>query len=250
MKFFLKGIRMQHLLPNMNYQERMARAQQKRQAILKFLAHGEVSTTRAIVARLLKTSEMSADRTLQSLVRDGCLKTEQHMVNSRKIQIFGITSHGLALADQPDGKEFELGRTNSSYIYHHLQTQHARLQAEEAGWQDWTPGKILYNQNFLKVPDALGTRPDGVLVALEIERHIKSKKRYESIISAHLQNISQKKFSEVHYLCEEGLHTKVKAIFNAIQYIPVKGERVRLEQKHRDRFKFFDLKNWPTEDLS
>lgn len=74
-------------------------------------------------------------------------------------------------------------------------------------------------------------------------------KRYETIISAHLQSISQKKFDEVHYLAADGLHTKIKAIFTAIQYIPVKGERVKLEQKHRDRFKFFDLKTWPLEEL-
>ena len=237
----------QNPLPNMKYLERMARAQEKRHAILQFLGSGETYTTRAVTARLLKTSEMSADRTLQALTRDGCLKTEWHQVNSRKVLIFGISAHGLALANQAIGKEFELGRTNSSYISHHLQTQKARLQAEEAGWQNWIPGKILYNQNLLKVPDALGTRPDGTLVAVEIERHIKSRKRYESIISAHLQNISQKKFDEVHYLSEGGLHIKVKAIFDAIQYIPVKGERVKLEQKHRDRFKFFDLKTWPGE---
>lgn len=237
----------QNLLPSMGYQERMARAQDKRQAILQFLASGELYTTRSITAKLLKTSEMSADRTLQALLRDGCLKIEVHLVNSRRMAVFGISSHGLALVDQVDGKEFELGKTNPSYISHHLQTQKARLQADEAGWTSWTPGKVLYNQGLLKVPDALGTRPDGVKIALEIERHIKSKKRYESIISAHLQNISQKKFDEVHYLSEQGLHLKIQAIFESIQYIPVKGERVKLEQKHRDRFKFFDLKTWPQE---
>ena len=237
----------QNLLPNMNYEERQARSQEKRQKILNFLASGEVYTTRSIASRLLKTSEMSADRTLQALLRDGCLKGEAHLVNSRRTAIFGISSHGLALVDRPNFKEFELGKTNPSYISHHLQTQLARLQAQEAGWQNWIPGKILYNQNLLKVPDALGTRPDGVKIALEIERHIKSRKRYESIISAHLQNISQKKFDEVHYLSEQGLHLKIQAIFESIQYIPVKGERVKLEQKHRDRFKFCDLENWPRE---
>lgn len=237
----------QNVLPVMTYQDRMARAQEKRQAILQFLASGEMYTTRAIAARLLKISEMSADRSLQALVRDGCLKVEEHQVLSRNVLIFGISSHGLALADQVDGKEFELGRTNSAYIPHHIQIQHARLQAEEAGWRNWMPGKVLYNKGLLKVPDSLARKPNGTVVALEVERHVKSKKRYESIISAHLQAISQKKFDEVHYLSEGGLHTKIQTIFNAIQYIPVKGERIKLEQKHRDRFKFHDLKTWPGE---
>lgn len=239
---------MQHLnLPIMTYRARMARAQEKRQAILQFLASGETYTTKAITAKLLETSEMSADRSLQALVRDGCLKVESHLVKARNVLIFGVSAHGLALADQVDGKEFELGKINSSYITHHLETQLARLQAEKAGWHDWMPGKILYNQTLLKVPDALATKHDGTTVAIEIERHVKSRKRYEAIISSHLQSISQKKFDEVHYLAEGGLHTKILAIFNAIQYIPVKGERVKLEQKHRDRFKFHDLKTWPGE---
>lgn len=237
-----------HNLPNLTYVERMQRAHEKRQALLQFLGSGEVYTTRLIASQILKTSEMSADRTLQALMRDGCLKSEVHLVNSRRTTLFGITAHGLALVDQIHGKEFELGKTNPSYIPHHLQTQQARLQAQTAGWISWQPGKVLYNQGLLKVPDALARMPEGGEVAIEIERHVKSKKRMESIISSHLQSISQKKFDEVHYLSGGGLHTKVKAIFDAIKYIPVKGERVRLEQKHRDRFKFFDLQTWPGEE--
>lgn len=94
---------------------------------------------------------------------------------------YGITPHGLALVNETERPYFELGRMNASYVPHHLATQTARLTAEAAGWTNWQPGKILYKTGLLKVPDALCVTLDHRKVAIEIERNIKTKKRYEEI---------------------------------------------------------------------
>ena len=233
-------------LSPMSFSDKQARAAEKRQAILEFLASGETYTTLAVAARVMGCSDRSAIRTLDALIRDGAMKSESLFVQSRRIRLFGITPHGLALANEFDSSYFEPGRTNPSYVPHHLATQQARLAAEAGGWSGWQPGKTLGKAGFLKVPDALATRPDGTTVAIEIERHAKTKKRYEQVISCHLQEITKKSWGEVHYLTPPELILPLQNIFQRIETIPVKGERVQLVDKHRARFRFFSLAEWPS----
>ena len=232
-------------IPKMTYDERQARAQAKKDTILGFLASGEVYTSVVVATQVMATSPSAAERTLTSLVRDGALKFESHMVGSRKMYLYGITPHGLALMDRFDRPYFQLGRINSAYIPHHLETQRARLAAEEAGWTNWVPGKLLHGQSLKKIPDAIAVSSAGVRVAIEIERHIKTPKRYEEIISAHLQSISKKLWREVHYLTPDGLAMRVAKAFENVKSVPVNGDRVQLEQAHRERFCFYELKGWP-----
>ena len=238
---------MHNHLPVMTHNQRQARAMAKRQLLLQFLASGEVYTNTSVASKIMSASQRSAQRTLSALVLNGSLKVESHMVESRKTFIYGITPHGLAICDKFDKPFFQLGKTNSSYITHHLQTQQARLAAESCGWTDWQPGKILYNQNLPKVPDAIATSPTGVRIALELERTTKSQKNYESVISGHLKSMTKKLWSEVHYLTPPGLSERVQRAFQHVQSVPVNGDRVQLEQIHRDRFKFYELQNWPNE---
>lgn len=231
--------------PAMSHAEKMARASAKRTLILNFLASGEVYTTCAIAAQVMACSISSAERTLASMVMASELKTESHFIGSRKTFVYGISNHGLALADQFDNPTFEPGRTNSAYIHHHLQGQLARLQAEAAGWSGWRPGKILYNQGLKKVPDALCTSPSGVVVALENELSIKSRKRLEEIIAAHLQAVSKSIYREVHYLTPPNLKEPLKNAFGRIETVPIQSTRVQLTQAHRDCFKVFTLEEWP-----
>lgn len=232
--------------PRMSFLEKQSRADAKRELVLQFLASGEVFSTVTMLSRVISASPSSTTRTLDYLTRDGAVKSEIHMIRCRHSHIYGITPHGLGLVGKFDARYFELGKTNAAYIPHHLDTQVARLNAEDEGWKDWQPGKALYGQSLEKVPDALATDPGEKRVAIEIERHIKTPKRYAEIISAHLQAITQKRWAEVHYLCPDGLHKKVEAAFAHIDSVFVKGERVPLLQKHRDCFKFFALNSWLT----
>lgn len=232
-------------LPRMTYAERQARNEAKRLLTLRFLASSEVYTSVPIAALVMACSTSSAERTLAGLARDGALKSEVHFVQSRKLKLYGITPHGLAIAGEFDSPPFEVGRVNSAYISHHLQTQVARLNAEAAGWTDWKPGKVLHGLGLKKVPDALVLSPTGRRVAIELERHVKTQKRYAEIISSHLQSITQKNWDEVHYISTPELVLPLKNIFQKIETIPVLGERHKLEEKHRARFQFFALNDWP-----
>lgn len=233
--------------PKMSYAQQQARAAAKRKLVLDFLASGEQFFNAEIASILLSTSRSSALRTLASMVKGGELKTEEHLIKSRKVVLFGITTHGLAMANVFDQNAFERGK-NPSYLTHHFQTQLARLKAEDQGWTNWTPGKTLHDKGLKKIPDALATSPNSKRVAVEIERNIKTPKRYQEIIGAHLLGCSNKLWDEVHYLTPDGMSGRLHKLFLSITRVnvPTLGELV-LEPLHYNRFKFYDLNNWPGE---
>lgn len=156
----------------MSPQEIKARARAKRGLVLNFLASGEVWTTTEIACQLLQCARPCAQSTLKQLEKEKEITAGIVDTGIRKIAVYGITSHGLAVAGQFGGRGFD-GPTSikPAYIAHHVDTQRARLLAEAASWHDWKPGKALYGTGFLKVPDALVTAPDGTVVSIEIERH-------------------------------------------------------------------------------
>lgn len=231
--------------PAKPHSENMQRAEEKRQKILNFLARGEVYSTAQMIADHMSCSKSSAERTLAAMVSRKELNSEDHLVKGYRCKIFGITAHGLAIADALDFKPFKLGKTSSLAINHHLQTQQARIAAERAGWTEWKPGKILYGLGLKKVPDAIAKAPSGVVVAIEIENQVKTIARIENIIAEHLQCVSQNKWREVHYLSPKNISIALPKAFSKIQTIPIKSERVQLQQVHRNIFKFFDADNWP-----
>lgn len=130
-------------------------------------------------------------------------------------------------------------------IQHYLDTQRARLAAEHAGWTAWIPGNRLA-KNIKKRPDAVATHPSGHRVAIEIERSIKTIKRYEAIFAAYLQMIKAGDYAMVHYVCPDATFApRLSRLFQLIQAVPVVGERVPITDKHRARFPVYALQNWP-----
>jgi len=234
-------------LPVMTHAQRTARAQAKAEILLKFLGSGEVYTTADIASSLLQIDRSRAAACLKSLEQAGALKSEAHEVRARVTKLFGITPHGLALAGCFDNPHFELGRTNPSWITHRLATQRMRIAAEAAGWTDWTPERAILNQGLKlkKVPDAAATDPAGRRVAVEIERHCKTPKRYSEIIVAYLLEIKAGRYQEVHYVCPTGTEKLIEKSFSRIESVKFNGEVVKLEAKHRARFKFFSFDTWP-----
>ena len=88
--------------------------------------------------------------------------------------------------------------------------------------------------------------PSGHRVAIEIERSIKTIKRYEAIFAAYLQMIKQGDYAIVHYVCPDAAFApRLSRLFQLIQAVPVVGERVPITDKHRARFPVYALQNWP-----
>lgn len=225
-----------------------ARASEKRKKILNFLSSGEVWTTVAVVNLLLGCSRQSSLRTLKNMKKAGSIKTE--MCGTQ--QLFGISGHGLALAEaaHDDTKEFELSKTNPSFINHHIQTQIARLRAEACGWHSWQPGKILHSANpkFKKIPDSMAIRGDGRTVAIEIELHIKSQKRMVEILGIYIEQLIQKRHDLVCYVTPEP--EALRRALERVKTVMVKGNVVPVSESHRSRFIVVSIDEFPSTPTS
>lgn len=230
-------------IKKMSRQEIDARATEKRTKILFFLSSGESWTTCHVINILIGCSRQSSLRTLVSMKNDGLIKSEI----CGKTQIFGISAHGLALAEgaHEHCKEFELGKTNPSFINHHIQTQFARLRAEAVGWHSWQPGKILYSQTprLKKIPDALATRADGRVVAIEIELHVKSNKRMTEIFGLYIEQLIQKKHDLIYYITPNP-----EALARALERVKttrVNGGVITVTESHLARFVVVSIDEFP-----
>lgn len=237
---------MTHNLPSMTHTERCARAQEKTSILLKFLGSGEVFTTAQIAAQLWNVDRRRAAAGMRSMETRGLLKSEMHDVRAQDVCVFGITPHGLALADAYGNPRYEIGRTNGAQIEHRICGQRMRIKAEALGWTGWTPERVIrLTPNLKKIPDAAVIAPDGRRIAVEIERSIKTPKRYQEIIVAYLQEIKAGRYTEVHYVSPPGIEKLVRGTFDRIDSVKFGGEVVKLEAKHRARFRFFSFDNWP-----
>ena len=82
-------------------------------------------------------------------------------------------------------------------------------------------------------------------MAIEIERTIKTRKRYQAIIREHLTQIRQGGWQVVFYLTPDGMAARLKKVFDSIDHVVFDGQRVAIEDAHRKRFRFLDLSAWP-----
>jgi hypothetical protein len=126
-----------------------------------------------------------------------------------------------------------------------LECQRIRIASEAAGWTNWTTDRDLHLQGLKKIPDAVATDPAGVRVAIELERHAKTPKRYAEILAAHLLQVKAGHYSRIEYVSPPGDERLIRNSMQKVASVKVNGEAVKLEQKHRDRFTFHSIADWP-----
>jgi hypothetical protein len=239
-------------LEKTTYEQRMARAGAKRNMLLDFLAD-ETWTTQQIVERLLRCTRWTASRTLQAAERDKLVRVEK----VGRYTLYGITGAGIAETDKITMPEYEFGHVREHLIEHTLGVQHARVEAEALGWTNWTPARRINSRpdegdrrkalmkSGVKLPDALVTRPDGRKVAIEIERTVKSRRRYGGVIANHITAILQKRYDLVHYISPDGKAGTLKRIFDSIATVRIDSQVKQLTDAQRSRFRFYDIGDWP-----
>lgn len=221
----------------MPHAEKLARSQSKRDLVLKLLSKGEVYLTIDVACELLGLSRPTTLATLRKLEALGCLKTEAMIVpwndHPRNTILFGITPTGLAhTGADPTAPVFELGRTNPLYVQHHRHCQILHVRALTLGWKGWVSERTLRDKNvkLRKIPDAIGLDPDGKRVAVEMERSVKSTKRYEKVQELYLTDLKSGKIDRVAYVCPPRIVNNVQKLFRHVE-------------KHN--FQFFTIDGWP-----
>lgn len=229
--------------------ERKARTEQKRRVILRFL-RSETWTTYSVLAELLQIAHATTLReTVARMERDGEVVTETVQLGMINHKLIGITPHGQALAWRADSgeplveKHYERGRVGVTTAHHTLDLQRLRIRLARVGWKDWTNSDRIapeqranaqVKSKSYKRPDALARHPVRGVIAIECERHVKTRKRYQMIIESHLAGMKQGKFSAVAWACPTPeIAATLRRIIDSIEYVRVLGQSIKLGQDER-----------------
>lgn len=237
--------------------ERAQRAADKRRVLLRFL-RDEVYTTTPIAALLLGLSERQARRTVAGMERDGLLRTERvEIAPGYAYMLHGITAHGQAHAfnidtEQPSPRYFGDRRVSPMFLPHGLTLQRLRVQAERAGWRDWTPGDRLAGFDNDARPDAVATDTQGVLWCVECELTVKTTKRYQSVLFSRLRSIKEGRYARVVWICKDADTAKrLRAIIFSIceftrEHAGQKQKVVIDPARHHPLLHFTSITEFPT----
>lgn len=233
----------------LNPAERKARTEQKRRLILRFL-RTETFSTPAVLSELIGTHDpRTITRTANALARDGLVVRDVVQIGWRNVHLIGITAHGQAMAWRADDGEeliekvYEKGRVGLTVIDHTLDLQRLRIRLSRAGWKGWVNADhispeartraAVQNKGY-KRPDALVRHPQSGVVAIECERSIKGRKRYQAVIESHLASIKAGNFSAAVWTCPTPeLATALQRVLDGIEYVRVQGSSIKLGPDER-----------------
>lgn len=232
------------------HDERMAAHAEKRRRVLAFL-RTETWTTPGVLSELIG-DRSSASRLVSSLERDGLVVVESLPFGRKAV---GITPTGqaeaAAVTGKPPGRAFERGRVPVSTLDHRLNLQRLRISLARAGWSGWVyPDRQPVAQKSRKDthrPDAVVTTPGGVRVALEVERTVKTAKRYRFVIGRHLAQISAGMYTYVIYACPTpAMAAAVAAVVHKLGHVVVSGQDKKLTADDFLRFSFLSYQEVPS----
>lgn len=188
---------------------------------------------------------------------------QKYVFKSRlgSLAIWGITQDGLAVVISPDDRvfppRFEPSKLKGWNLDHHLDNQQVRLILEQKGATGWINGdrNTFLNQfNVKHRPDGLITLPNGRRIAIETERSLKTKGRYQQIIASHLKARTQSSWFYVFYIVpDEQKKRALLLLFETIKHVIENNQHVTLEAKHRNVFRVYtmeELKNLELTDYA
>ncbi|AUQ24932.1 hypothetical protein HJ580_07470 [Dickeya zeae] len=120
--------------------------------------------------------------------------------------------------------------------------QAARLILEKKGATGWINGDrstFLSQCQVKHRPDGLITFPDGQVIAVETERRLKTKARYQSIIASHLLARTHKHWMYVFYIVPDPQKKRaLELLFASIKHVIVNHQPIPLEVRHRNVNRF------------
>lgn len=223
---------------------RAARTAEKRDIILRFL-RDELYTTSAVIALLLGCAERGTRATLAAMERDELIKRHniRLMPQLPPVVIVGITAHGQGMAYNPEAgesirlKHFEPARVDLKNLQHTTDTQRLRVVSSGA-WRQWvSTDRLTATLKGVKKPDAVCLTTSGERIAIECERNVKTRQRYEGFFAAHLMAMRHKKWSRVVIAAPTSDMTRrISDALSAIRTTSLAGERIKVDETARALF--------------
>jgi hypothetical protein len=235
------------------HQERIMRAASNRSVVLSFLRTELFSTPQILGALVGFESRQAIHKLLKKL--ESTEEIRRHVVETLGggLTIWGITAHGQACAFDPDIEKvvsatFEPSRFSESTLRHSLDVQLLRVAAQKAGWNNWQNGdRMGVAAKDGKRPDALAVSPAGKRVAVEVERTMKTTKRYEIILVQYLKLLKSGEIDLVVWASPtDDFSKRLRAIITSIQTVRVEGKKVAIDPvRHHCNLRFVSYETWP-----
>ncbi|QRN37480.1 MobC family replication-relaxation protein [Pectobacterium carotovorum] len=230
-----------------DYRERRERHCEKIQILLNFLKEETYSDFKTLMLLFDYKNHKPLYLLLAKAIDTGLI--QKHEINTRMVKttLWGITNDGLSVVATPheDGfpARFEPSKVTGWTLIQRLDRQLARLLLEKKGAYGWLSGADSTFRSRYEVyhrPAGVITLPDGTVIAVETERHLKTKARYQSIITNHLLARSQKHWMYVFYIVPDSQKKlALELLFNSIKHVIVNHQRIPLEAKHRHVFRVY-----------
>lgn len=221
--------------------------------ILSFLLEEGYSTAK-VLAQFLKMTPNGVQRTLRKMEAKELIKahTVSFELSSWNLKVWGLTPTGMLLATPEDEKFkfFEVSRVKPITIAHGLALQRVKVVALRFGWEQWkSSSKMLQNANlnrstWLQVPDAVAMSPKGRKIAIELERTVKTPKRYVEILANYAEMLSSEIIAEVIYICPENIAKRLERLFHRIEKIIFRGKVIPVPEGLLKRFYFVTYDEW------
>lgn len=234
------------LIPH-SHADRMAAQATKRRRLLAWLRL-EIWTTPAIAGDVMGVTDRRTIRdTLAAMSRDGLIALDEIEIPLGVLKVLGITMDGQSAAAGLErdmiGSAYERGRIGLTVLDHTLDLQTLKLSCLRAGWKNWNkPDSKKWGKAYR--PDAIAVTPDGVVVCIECERTIKTKKRYATIFSNHVTGLGKKAFSHVIYAAPTPEKARnIERLLRSIHLLQVAGETVSAGKTIDAHFTFVTYEN-------
>ncbi|QWA10366.1 molybdopterin-guanine dinucleotide biosynthesis protein MobC [Sodalis ligni] len=231
------------------HSDRTARNSEKIKRLLNFLKEETYSDFKTLMLLFGFRDHKSLYSLLSKVEGMGLI--QKHVLESRtmKVSLWGITSDGLAVVLTPDDAifpaRFEPSKVTGWTLEHHFDNQVARIILEKKGATGWINGDHTTFLNRYQVshrPDGLITLPGGTVIAIETERRLKTKARYQSIIASHLLARTNKYWIYVFYIVPDPQKKRaIELLFDSIKHVIVNHQHIPLEARHRHVFRVYTL---------
>lgn len=225
----------------------MAIFESRKRKILRFLLEENYSSLENL-AILTKTPKQTMLRLTKHLCEINYLtKVDVNIGLSRPISVFQPTNTGImfAMLENEEIPELrEISKVNAVTIYHDLKLQQIRFKLEAQGYHSfqssWQLTKILRKrqEKVPKIPDYTCINPQGDKIAIEYERTIKTKKRYQEIIGQYMDIKERGVIKQVIYYTDNGFADKLKQLFQSVEFINRKG---RTEKCLAEQLRYFNF---------
>lgn len=231
------------------------RIEEKQNIVLGFLAQ-EVFSTSEILGQLLNLSRTATYKTLKLMEKRDLIRMypiEYELAQRGKQTIWGLTPKGALLATDLNDFQvdfYEAGRIATSTMAHSIAIQRVKVTGLHKGWTDWLSSRKLRQiatkdkMKWLQIPDALATSPHAKRIAFEIEKTIKTPKRYQVILSNYAKMFLDKTVDEVFYICPENIAKRLERLFSNIDKIIVDGKSYPLHENVLKRIRFLSFEEW------